>query len=75
MTAVDVSFRYFGALTPAQVRALNDAFSIYGIRRMDVDETAQTVTIEYDATRLTNDAVAAILRRCRVAVGEQVVPA
>lgn len=75
MTAVDVTFRYSGVLTAAQVRALNDAFSIYGIRRMDVDEAAQTITIEYDATRLSNDAVAAVLRRCRVAVGEQVVPA
>ncbi len=70
MTAVDVSFRYTGALTPTQVRALHETFAIYGVRRMAVDELARTITVEYDATRLTNDAVAAILRHCQVAVGE-----
>lgn len=75
MTAVDVTFRYAGALADPQVRALNEAFAIYGVRRMEVDEEAHTITVEYDATRLDNDAVAAILRRCGVAVGEQVVAA
>ncbi|MGH9534282.1 MAG: hypothetical protein ACRD2E_05435, partial [Terriglobales bacterium] len=65
-----VSFRYTGALTPTQVRALHETFAIYGVRRMAVDEPARTITVEYDATRLTNDAVAAILRHCQVAVGE-----
>lgn len=75
MTAVDVTFRYAGALGAPQVRALNEAFAIYGVRRMEVEEAAQTITVEYDATRLDNDAVAAILRRCGVAVGAPVVAA
>ncbi|MGH9491219.1 MAG: hypothetical protein ACRD2F_03885 [Terriglobales bacterium] len=75
MTAVDVTFRFAGALAAAQIRALNEAFSIYGVRRIAVDETAQTITVEYDATRLDNDVVAAVLRRCGVAVGEQVLAA
>lgn len=75
MTALDVTFRYAGKLEAEQVRALNETFGIYGMRRMEVDEKQQAITVEYDATRLSNDIVAAILRRSGVAVGEQVPPA
>lgn len=66
MTAIDVIYRYAGELQPAQVRQLSGSFSTYGVRRIDIDETAQTITVEYDATRLNNDAVAALLRHCGI---------
>ncbi len=74
MTAIDVAYRYNGTLTPTQVRALSDAFAVYGVRRIAVDEAGQLITIEYDATRLNNESVAAVLRGCGIAVGEQVTP-
>jgi hypothetical protein len=72
MTAIDVTFRYAGRLEAEQMQALSDAFGIYGVRRIQVDEAQNTITVEYDATRLSNDIVAAILRRCRVDVRERV---
>ncbi len=66
MTAIDVIFRYEGELQPAQIRQLSGSYSIYGVRRITVDEQAGTITMEYDATRLNNDSVAALLRRCGI---------
>lgn len=74
MTFLNVTYRYGGELGPEQTRALADAFAVYGIRAMSVDETDRTITIEYDATRLSNDLVAAILRRCQVRVEEKIEP-
>jgi dissimilatory sulfite reductase (desulfoviridin) alpha/beta subunit len=72
MTATDVTYRYDGTLAAEQLRALSDAFDIYGVRRIHVDEGRRAITVEYDATRMNNDVVAAILRRCGIAVGEKV---
>lgn len=72
MTAIDVTYRYQGTLKPEHMRALSDAFEIYGVRRIDVDEANHLITVEYDATRMTNEIVASILRRCRIAVTEKV---
>lgn len=72
MTAIDVIFRYEGELQPAQIRQLSGSYSIYGVRRIAVDEQASTITVEYDATRLSNDAVAALLRRCGINPVERV---
>lgn len=66
MTAIDVTFRYAGELQPAQIRQLSGSYSIYGVRRIAIDEQAGTITVEYDATRLSNDSVAALLRRCGI---------
>lgn len=74
MTAIDVIFRYEGQLQPAQIRKLSGSYSIYGIRRIAVDESAATITVEYDATRLSNDAVAALLRRCGINPVERIDP-
>lgn len=62
MTAIDVTYRLTGELTLAQLRAVRQAFSVYGVRAIHVDEAAQRMTVEYDATRLNERQVAAILR-------------
>jgi hypothetical protein len=72
MTAIDVAFRYDGKLEEPQMRAISEAFSIYGVRRIQVDEAEHVITVEYDATRLSNDIVGAILRRCGINVRERV---
>lgn len=72
MTAIDVIFRYDGELQPAQIRQLSGSYSIYGVRRIAIDEQASTITVEYDATRMSNDSVAALLRRCDINPVERV---
>jgi hypothetical protein len=63
MTAVDVVFRY--GMTPgeSEMTALKHVWEVYGIRRILFNEKERTVRVEYDATRLNDDAVAGLLRR------------
>ncbi len=63
MTAVDVVFHY--GLTPGEwtMRALDNLREVYGIRRLQFNEQDRTLRVEYDATRLTEETVAALLRR------------
>lgn len=72
MTATNVTYRYSGELSAEQVRRLSDALAVYGVRAMAVDEAQKTITVEYDATRLKNEIVAAILRSCQVQLGPAV---
>jgi hypothetical protein len=62
MTQLDVSFRYCTPPGENELRALTYAREVYGIRKIEFDEDQQTVRVEYDASRLNEDSVAAILR-------------
>ena len=71
MTQLDVCFRYGTPPGENELRALNYTRDVYGIRRIDFDESQQTVRVEYDATRLNDDVVANILRRAGLDVREK----
>ena len=66
MTAVDVCFRYDTPLGDREMRTLERLWEVYGIRRIQLNEQKQTIRVEYDATRLTADIVAALLRRAGI---------
>lgn len=68
MTAMDVQFRFEGPLDANQIQALARIPDVYGIRKFRIDEDAATLAIEYDATRLTEPRVAALVRACGVAL-------
>jgi hypothetical protein len=72
MTAVDVCFKYGLAPGELEAQALNSAREIYGIRKITFDEKEKIVRVEYDATRLTDTAVANILRRAGLDLKEKV---
>ena len=62
MTAVEVLFRYGMPPTESAMQALGQMYDVYGIRRIRFSERERTLRIEYDATRLTEDAVEKLLR-------------
>jgi len=72
MTTVDVVFRYATPPTEAVSLALANTREVYGIRRLSFDKNANTVTVEYDATRLTNSVVAQLVRRAGLQLIEEV---
>jgi len=72
MTAVDVVFRYGAPPGESEMRALNNAWEVYGIRRIAFDEPQHTVRVEFDATRLNPENVAAILRGAGLDLRERV---
>ncbi len=71
MTAVDVSFRYGQPPSPTTMRALDSMRDVYGIRRIQFKEAEKVVRVEYDASRLKEDVVAALLRRAGLDLQEK----
>jgi hypothetical protein len=72
MTAIDVCFRYGTPPGEREMRAIDKVWEVYGIRRIQFDEKEHTVRVEYDATRLNDDTVAALLRRAGIDVKEKI---
>ena len=72
MTQLDVIFRYGAPPTERAVLALSKARDVYGVRRMEFDEAAKTVRVEYDASRLTGAVVHQLLRRAGLDIVETV---
>ena len=73
MTTVDVVFKY--GLPPGdnEMRAISDAREVYGIRKLTFDEKQHTIRVEYDATRLSDDSVANLLRNAGLDIEEKIV--
>ena len=71
MTAVEVVFKYPFPPTETAMRAMDNLREVYGIRRIRFDEKEHTVRVEYDATRLNEATVAALLRRTGFDLGEK----
>ncbi len=71
MTAVEVVFKYNYPPTETVMRAMDNLREVYGIRRVKFAEQERTIRVEYDATRLNEATVAALLRRTGLDLGEK----
>jgi hypothetical protein len=63
MTLLDVVFKYGMPPGEKQMQALNNAWEVYGVRKIKFDEKEHTIRVEYDASRLNDGEIAGILRR------------
>jgi hypothetical protein len=70
MTQLDVLFRYGVPPTERATLALSKVRDVYGVRRMAFDETAKTVRVEYDASRLNGAVIHQLLRRAGLDIVE-----
>jgi predicted metallo-beta-lactamase superfamily hydrolase len=66
MTLLDISFRYNLPPGEAEMRALNAAREVYGIRAIRMSEKERIVSVEFDASRLSDEQVESLLRRAGV---------
>ena len=73
MTQYEVAYKYVGVLDESAMRALDSVREVYGIRRISVSETEQVVRVEFDASRLKEPVVAALLRRAGIDLAERLV--
>jgi len=71
MTTVDVAFRYGKQPGPDELRAIDAMREVYGIRRVQFNEKASTVRVEFDASRMKEDTVAGLLRGAGVDLTEK----
>jgi hypothetical protein len=72
MTQLDVLYRYGAAPTEQAVLALSRVRDVYGVRRMEFNEAAKTVRVEYDASRLTGAVIHQLLRSAGLDIIETV---
>jgi hypothetical protein len=70
MTYLDVVFRYGAAPGEKELRAIDGMREVYGVRKVDFDESERTVRVEFDASRLRTEAVVRLLRQAGVDVRE-----
>jgi hypothetical protein len=72
MTQLDVVYRYGAPPAERTMLALAKMRDVYGVRRMEFNEAAKTVRVEYDASRLTGPVIYGLLRRAGVDIVETV---
>ncbi|HEV2729333.1 MAG TPA: hypothetical protein VGV15_04810 [Terriglobales bacterium] len=73
MTQLEVAYRYAGTLSEANMRAIDAAREVYGIRRVSFNSNDRIMRVEFDASRLKEPAVAALLRGAGVDIREKLV--
>jgi hypothetical protein len=68
MTAVVAAFPYQGKLGMTQAQSLGLSYTHLGVRKIEVHEQEKMIRVEYDATRMDQHGVAALLRRLRIPI-------
>ncbi len=68
MTKVQIHFRLQHALDDALLERVSAAHSVYGILRVQIAPSRDTLTVEYDATRLRPAEVESALARAGIPV-------
>ena len=71
MTTVEILFRYAQQPSEQVLFGISGAREVYGIRQIYFDRDAQTVRVEYDATRLNGATIASLLRRAGLELVEE----
>jgi hypothetical protein len=72
MTYLDVVFSYGALPGESELRAIDSMREVYGIRSVRFDNKQRTVRVEYDASRMKQDAVTKLLRSAGIDVREPV---
>jgi len=62
MTPLDIAYRYGRAPGAREMQAISKLTEVYGIRKLGFEEASSTIRLEYDASRLSEDDIAALLR-------------
>jgi len=72
MTALDVVFRLGRRPGAPEMQAIYQVREVYGVRRVSVEGDGMAVRVEYDASRLAESTVAALLRRAGLDIRDKV---
>ena len=70
MTTVEIHYRYTTPPTEQVAMAIARARDVYGIRQLSFDRKAQTLRVEYDATRLNAAMVTSLVREAGFEIAE-----
>ncbi len=70
MTQLEIRFRYGATPGEKEMRGLDTMRDVYGVRRVSFDEKERVIRVEFDASRLKEPAITALLRRAGIDVQE-----
>ena len=73
MTQLDVAYRYNASPGESAMRAIDNMREVYGIRGISFSPKDRIVRIEFDASRLKEPTIAALLRGAGVDIREKLV--
>ena len=68
MTFLQAVFSYEPPVGERELIALNDVRDVYGIRLVRFNEALRSVTVEYDASRLTRSDLEFLLRNAGIRI-------
>ena len=71
MTYLELVYRYQTPPGEKELRAIDSVREVYGVQCIQFNESQRTVRVLFDASRLTEDAVARLLREAGVDVRER----
>ena len=75
MTMMTMTYELQERLKPEHFRALGEFANTYGIHKFQYDEKLNQLTVDYDASRLSETVVEHVLRRARIPVLRRLEPA
>jgi len=70
MTYLDVVFSYDSQPGENELRAIDSMREVYGVRSVRFNQKERTVRVEFDASRMKQDAVAKLLRTAGIDIRE-----
>jgi hypothetical protein len=73
MTQLEVAYRYGATPGEAEMRAIDSVREVYGVRRIAFNPKERTVRVEFDASRLKEPMIAALLRGAGIDLQERLV--
>ncbi len=72
MTYLDVVYSYGSHPGETEMRAIDSMREVYGILRVRFNSSERTVRVQFDASRMKQDAVAKLLRNAGIDIKQPV---
>jgi len=72
MTYLDVVYTYGAQPGENEMRAIDSMREVYGIQRVRLNDKERTIRVQFDASRMKQDAVAKLLRTAGIDIKAQV---
>jgi hypothetical protein len=71
MTYLEIAFRYGATPGEREMRAIDGVREVYGVQKITFDEKDRTVRVLLDASRLSEDSIAKLLRQAGIDLREK----
>ena len=71
MTYLEIAFRYGATPGEREMRAIDSVREVYGVQKITFDEKERMVRVLFDASRLSEESIAKLLRQAGIDLREK----